>query len=172
MWTADGWRAPQRDVESAARRGVLPPAPTSLSDVAAAPPLDVAEAERKLRRDLSRLQDQLRKAAAAEPRVGAQLRQWADKAGEYDAAMQPPEAVKACAVRPDAERFVGMPFARRCQIPTTEPMAQRWPPPRWPPSVPQPESLPDTFMPEHRNSLRRHVQEVVAYNAGKVMGCA
>ena len=166
----DGWAAPQRDVFSGDRSSAVRPAPTALNDIAAAPPLDQTLAEAKVQRDIATLQRELREAAAAEPHIAAQLGQWIECASVTNAAMQPPESVRACAVRPDAERFLSMPFARRCPIPTTEPMAQRWPPPRWPAHVPRPTSVMDTFVPKHGEQLAKHMAEVEAYNKQRVEG--
>ena len=170
LWSRDGWAAPQRDVFSGDRRGAVRPSPTALNDVAAAPPLDHTLAEARAQRDVAALQQELREAAAAEPHIAPQLKQWIECAAVVNEAMQPPESVRECAVRPDAERFLAMPFARRCPIPTTQPMEQRWPPPRWPAHVPRPTSVLDTFMPQHGKQLATHMSEVEAYNTQRVDG--
>ena len=57
------------------------------------------------------------------------------------------DAVAALVCAPDEKHWAVQPFERPCKIPSTAPMSQRWPPPRWPPGVPRPANALATYRP-------------------------
>ena len=169
QWRADGWLEPQRDLQVPLKLGAVGPVSTRKDGVGGAPPIDRRKSEVLLSRDMATLDLLLEQAARREEHVAPQLRAWRGKIAE-DNKVLPPPAVAACAVQPKPEHFLRRPFSRRCSIPTTAPMEQRWPPPRWPVGVPRPVSALATYMPEHRRGVEAQWERVRGWSAKCVGG--
>ena len=111
----------------------------------------------------------LQSTAATEAHIATQLEQWRGKLLEADS-IQPPASVSGCSRAPPLARFGEMPFQRRCVIPDTEPMEQRWPPPRWPPGVPKPSSALAAYMPIARREVETCVRAIARWHATRMRG--
>ena len=170
-WKGGSWSKPQGAPPEGARTGAGAAAPTEGGSQRDAVPIDVEEARARTQRDLHHLSDLLTEAARAEPRLATQLGCWREKVAEGDP-VQPPEDILRCAFQPEDAQFLRKPFVRRCEIPETEPMDARWPPPRWPPFVPKPRSAEATYREVYRREMAEKMGELTAWNARAVAGDA